>query len=474
MTIVLRSEKGSALTHSEMDANFTVLRGVENSYPNPTLTWATATSSGATDYGSGGFFANSSSPQIFRFADRVFIAEAANNFAGHQVPDPGTSWPTNAANGIEWISANSALVVHTSESVAGGKYSGGFLSKLETGMNATTAIAVAGATVLNKAGASGWAGYFDLNHKLGTVGFGIEIAAKNQNADVTGDSYATSTGGGTFGLHINTGDNAFGGTADYNTTAAINIAGGNGGNTTKHYMGIRVASGALAVDGGGFGVVMSMAQKHMLEWMVSAGNRGAEIRSDNATTGANTDLVFEANGLSLYGTNDKRVFRATHTASGVNNLKIYNQATTFFPGIQAEGDDTTIGIYYVSKGTIGHRFCSNASEGAIHAIIGGTVTSPVNYWRMYGSTTGNGVLMTVDGSDTNNAIVFQSKGTGQVQLRSGDDTTKFAVNNTGIAFYGGTPAAKPTISGSRGANAALADLLTELATLGLITDSTSA
>lgn len=42
-----------------------------------------------------------------------------------------------------------------------------------------------------------------------------------------------------------------------------------------------------------------------------------------------------------------------------------------------------------------------------------------------------------------------------------------------LGFFGGTPGAKPTVSGSRGSNAALADLLTELATLGLITDSTS-
>lgn len=43
-----------------------------------------------------------------------------------------------------------------------------------------------------------------------------------------------------------------------------------------------------------------------------------------------------------------------------------------------------------------------------------------------------------------------------------------------LGFYGAAPAAKPTVTGSRGANAALADLLTELATLGLLTDSSSA
>lgn len=42
-----------------------------------------------------------------------------------------------------------------------------------------------------------------------------------------------------------------------------------------------------------------------------------------------------------------------------------------------------------------------------------------------------------------------------------------------IAFFGGTPQAKPTITGSRGSNAALTSLLTELAAMGLITNSTT-
>lgn len=59
-------------------------------------------------------------------------------------------------------------------------------------------------------------------------------------------------------------------------------------------------------------------------------------------------------------------------------------------------------------------------------------------------------------------------------LLRANTTTRIQVNGTGIGFFGATPAAKPTVSGSRGGNAALADLLTELATLGLITDSSTA
>jgi hypothetical protein len=41
-------------------------------------------------------------------------------------------------------------------------------------------------------------------------------------------------------------------------------------------------------------------------------------------------------------------------------------------------------------------------------------------------------------------------------------------------FFGATPVAKPTVTGSRGGNAAVASLLTALANLGLITDGSSA
>ena len=42
-----------------------------------------------------------------------------------------------------------------------------------------------------------------------------------------------------------------------------------------------------------------------------------------------------------------------------------------------------------------------------------------------------------------------------------------------VGFLGAAAVTRPTVSGSRGANAALASLLTALATLGLITDSTT-
>ncbi len=70
--------------------------------------------------------------------------------------------------------------------------------------------------------------------------------------------------------------------------------------------------------------------------------------------------------------------------------------------------------------------------------------------------------------------MLHGQGTGGVNLLDGGLASKFRVNTTGIGFFATTPAAKPTVSGSRGGNAALASLLTGLAGLGLITDSTTA
>lgn len=52
-------------------------------------------------------------------------------------------------------------------------------------------------------------------------------------------------------------------------------------------------------------------------------------------------------------------------------------------------------------------------------------------------------------------------------------TDRFRANDTGIGFFGQGPVARPSVTGSKGGNAALASLLTALNALGIISDSTS-
>lgn len=77
-------------------------------------------------------------------------------------------------------------------------------------------------------------------------------------------------------------------------------------------------------------------------------------------------------------------------------------------------------------------------------------------------------------TDTNVSAALRGKGTGGGVLQDGGGANKVQTNTTGIGFNAATPVAKGTITGSRGANAALASLLTYLASRGDITDSTTA
>ena len=63
---------------------------------------------------------------------------------------------------------------------------------------------------------------------------------------------------------------------------------------------------------------------------------------------------------------------------------------------------------------------------------------------------------------------------GNFDLEQANGTRQFRINDVGIAFFDGTPTGKPTITGSRAGNAALASILTQLDSLGLINDTTSA
>jgi len=71
-------------------------------------------------------------------------------------------------------------------------------------------------------------------------------------------------------------------------------------------------------------------------------------------------------------------------------------------------------------------------------------------------------------SSNGNLRIVRLAGTGIITL---NENTRL---NNHVGFNGTTPIAKPTVSGSRGGNAALDSLLTALANYGLITNSTSA
>ncbi|OPZ74491.1 MAG: hypothetical protein BWY79_02097 [Actinobacteria bacterium ADurb.Bin444] len=94
------------------------------------------------------------------------------------------------------------------------------------------------------------------------------------------------------------------------------------------------------------------------------------------------------------------------------------------------------------------------------------IAADTNRWNLY-----------VDGTATNYLAGNVLVGTTTDGMTAGGSLAiakDLAHRGTLVGFYNTTPAAKPTVTGSRGGNAALASLLTALATLGLVTDNTSA
>jgi len=162
-------------------------------------------------------------------------------------------------------------------------------------------------------------------------------------------------------------------------------------------------------------------------------------------------------------------FRVTSDRK-VHGLEIVGRDSPGAPIIQPYGPATNIGVDYKTKGTGGHDFYMESLRQVrmVH------IASADTYLQLQGGVNTATIFPGAD-SVANAYMDVRSRGNLPVRLRSGTSgTTRFIVGDTGIAFYGSAEVAKQTITGSRGGNAALADLLTKLATLGLITDGTSA
>jgi sugar lactone lactonase YvrE len=101
-----------------------------------------------------------------------------------------------------------------------------------------------------------------------------------------------------------------------------------------------------------------------------------------------------------------------HTASAVNFAQVTGAATGGAPTFSSQGSDTNINMSFVSKGSGGFRFFSQAG-GARQFQINNTA-SAVNYPIVTGAITGAGPVYSVEGTDTNIDIALNPKGTGTV------------------------------------------------------------
>ncbi|MER8846056.1 hypothetical protein [Mesorhizobium australicum] len=190
--------------------------------------------------------------------------------------------------------------------------------------------------------------------------------------------------------------------------------------------------------------------------------------------GSDTNVTFahatKGTGVFDFFTNTNvRQLQIAHVATAVNYLQLKGSATTGAPAISVQGSDTNAALVLTSKGT---ESVYVQSGGQIAAQFQ-TAASTVNWLFLQGAATNGQPIITATGSDTNVTGILRGRGAGGWQIQDGAAGIKFAANTTGIGFNGTAPVAKPTVTGAKGGNAALTSLLTQLASTGLITDSTT-
>lgn len=123
----------------------------------------------------------------------------------------------------------------------------------------------------------------------------------------------------------------------------------------------------------------------------------------------------------------------------------------------------TNGIVITGSGQRGIRMDTAALSGAAVLMGAGQRVS----WGGASLISGDGNTLNMSTGNTAGVGTLSANNTAIACLRwDGNGSAR-------LGFYGTSPQAKPSITGSRGANAALADLITKLAALGLITDSTT-
>ena len=205
------------------------------------------------------------------------------------------------------------------------------------------------------------------------------------------------------------------------------------------------SAGAFVVNGGALGTPSSGTVTNLTG--TASININGTVGATTANTGDFTTLNSSGN-TRLGGLSGNQSLQVNNVASAVNYAQIVGAVAGSPPTISAQGTDTNIALYYQAKGS-GNQFF--ASNGGVQFGVGNTL-NPVNYPYFYGSVSGNGVVMTAAGSDANISYSQSTKGTGNYNFYTGSfaanqviiSHTASAVNYLNLT--GAATGAAPTLS----------------------------
>jgi len=246
------------------------------------------------------------------------------------------------------------------------------------------------------------------------------------------------------------------------TGAAANAATFNGPLGTLDQKINDIVTGAQAFSGN-VGIGVTPAERlHVY----SSGGGAVNVLIGNGDTGATGSDGFE---LGIDASENAMLWNFENTAMifGTNNAERMRITNSGSIGIGTNAPAERLHLY--SSGT-----------GAVNLLIGNADTgaAATDGFRVGITSSEVAILMNYENTNmefgTNNVVRMVISAAGVVRT-VGEIEIDGDLNHDGsnAGFYGSAPVAKATVTGSRGGNAALASLLTALANLGLITDSSS-
>lgn len=348
---------------------------------------------------------------ITRVANRLFVGAAAINDGA--LTNVQSDWLT-AMPGFANTTDSANL---SSGSTIGGIGLMGFARTSDAG-HETDAIGVAGFVVADDTYGSGaHAGYFDAQKLVGATGFvfGLEVDVTNYGPVVDIDPINFFTAG--FQAPFNTAANGIAPnySSAHNVSAVFAIQGGDGGRP-KFQKGLVFESTALELSGGIADAFATAAGAAWFWWDATSGQRGSGIYSTASSLTTATRLIMSDSGFNV-----------------TNSLSLPMLVVPAAAGLAT------------------------------------------NYLEILGASAGSPVKIYAKGiSDTEVDLWIEPLGSGTGKLLNGAESSSVVMwNNTGLGFNNTVPIAKPTVTGSKGSNAALASLMTALSSYGLVTDSTT-
>lgn len=152
-------------------------------------------------------------------------------------------------------------------------------------------------------------------------------------------------------------------------------------------------------------------------WTAYGSSVSPILEASGASTNVNGIIRTKGSGIIALRTNivDEQL-RISHTASAVNFVQVTGSATGGAPVTSVQGSDTNIAYNFTSKGNGAFNFFTNNSAQRQFRIQ--HTTSAVNFGYVTGSAAGGAVTFGVDAlsSDTNIDLALTPKGTGLVRF----------------------------------------------------------